>query len=98
ACKADALPAELSFRTCLIIIAHRRKECKRFLREKPKFFSFFAQAVFPGVRAPFGPFSPAFGRLAALIQAARAIKAIPQAPIPPKKMQEIFPFFVTNRV
>ena len=56
------------------------------------------RAAFPAVRAPPGPFSPPFGRLSALIHAARAMKAIPQAPIPPKKMQEIFPFFVTNRV
>lgn len=51
------------------------------------------RAAFPAVRPPFGPLSPPFGRISALIHAARAMEAIPQAPIPPKKKyKKFFPF------
>ena len=68
-----------------------------FFAGKTEIFFFFCAGCFPRrsshVRAPSGPFSPPFGRLAALIHAARAMKAIPQAPHPSEKNTRNFSIF-----
>ena len=54
------------------------------------------RAAFPAVRAPPGPFprrSGGFPRSFKQSVPPRAMKAVPQAPIPPKKMQIIFSLF-----
>ena len=69
-----------------------------FFAGKTEIFFFFCAGCFPRrsgiVRAPFGPFSPPFGRLSALIHAARAMKAIPQTPHPSEKNAENFSLFL----
>ena len=64
-----------------------------FFAGKTEIFFFFCAGGFPRRSGPVRAVFPAFGRLAALIQAARAIKAIPQAPHPSeKKCKKFFPF------